>query len=145
VADGHVYLGTRHGRLVAVDTATGEEAWRFTVGADIASSPAVANGTLYFGADQFYALDAATGERTWAVDLPEGTRWSNSSPAIVDGVVYVCSGVAGGTGAVVALDASDGERLWTLERDEPVFTDPAVANGSVYFQSDGLHRFAEPE
>jgi outer membrane protein assembly factor BamB len=54
-----------------------------------------------------------------------------SSPAVVDGTVYVGSQDRN----LYALDAETGAVLWkydTLERNDPVSSSPAVANGVVY-------------
>ena len=70
-----------------MDAGTGREVWRFLTGGKVKSSPAVDDGTVYFGSyDNFlYAVDAATGQEKWSFET--GDRVS-SSPAVVDGVVY---------------------------------------------------------
>ena len=45
----HVYFGTLDGTLFAVDIHTGEPSWSFQAADRISSSPAIANGTLFFG------------------------------------------------------------------------------------------------
>ena len=55
----------------------------------------------------------------------------DSSPAVVDGVVYVGSS----DGFVHALRASDGQALWKYETDGAVTSSPAVAGGLVYVGS----------
>lgn len=141
VGDGLVFFGTRYGTLEAVTPDTGDREWHLEVGGDVVSSPAVADGTCYVGADAIYAVDAASGDVRWQVDLPEATYWSNSSPAVVDGVVYVGSGVLGREGRVHALDADDGTERWREEFDEPVFSSPAVVDGGLYVVDDRLRSF----
>lgn len=46
-----------------------------------------------------YALDAATGEQRWRFEIGDIGDWVGSSPAVVDGVVYV----GGGDGYVYAI------------------------------------------
>lgn len=53
-----------------------------------------------------------------------------SSPAVVDGVVYVGSG----DGNVYALNASSGVKLWNYNIGS-AFSSPAVVNGVVYIGS----------
>jgi outer membrane protein assembly factor BamB len=49
VAGGVVYIGTYEGRVHALDAAAGTAVWSFAIGADVESSPAVADGALYIG------------------------------------------------------------------------------------------------
>lgn len=71
---------------------------------------------------------------------PDGTlRWNSttggkveSSPAIVDGIVYVGSNDR----RVYALDAGTGDRIWTFTTDGEVRSSPAVSGGIVYIGSE---------
>ncbi len=56
-----------------------------------------------------------------------------SSPAVVNGVVYVGSG----DGNVYALNASTGAKLWSYDTGSSIYSSPAVANGVVYVISYG--------
>jgi len=66
-----------------------------------------------------------------------GLKWSNasaggrSSPAIVNGTVYVGSGGYN----VYALNATTGAQLWSYATGNIVWSSPAVANGAVYVGS----------
>ena len=63
----------------------------------------------------------------------------DSSPAVVNGVVYFGSG----DGNVYALNASTGAKLWSLyHRRRSVISSPAVANGVVYIGSDDDNVYA---
>ena len=55
-----------------------------------------------------------------------------SSPAVVNGVVYVGSD----DGNVYALNASTGAKLWSSATEQPVYSSPAVADGVVYVSSN---------
>ena len=105
--------------------------WCFATGGAIHSSPAVANGTVYFGSrdGKLYALNAATGEKLWEYQT-EG--WVESSPAVVNGIVYFGSN----DGRLYALNATSGEKLWDFRTRYAHRSSPAVANGTVYFGSD---------
>ena len=63
------------------------QAWQYTTGGPIFSSPAVANGVVYVGTYNsfLYALDARTGAFKWSYLTGGEVR---SSPAVVNGVVY---------------------------------------------------------
>ncbi|MFC1932660.1 PQQ-binding-like beta-propeller repeat protein [Chloroflexota bacterium] len=111
--------------------------WVFSTGALIHSSPAVADGTIYFGSRDYklYALDAATGAKLWE---HKAGSWVESSPAIVNGVVYFGSN----DGNLYALDAYSGEKLWDFKTPYPVVSSPAVADGIVYFGADDYYIYA---
>ena len=116
---------------VSSTTPQGVVEWAFATDGAIHSSPAVANGTVYFGSrdGKLYALDAASGEKRWQYQTGS---WVDSSPAVVGGIVYVGSN----DGNLYALDANTGERLWTFKTPYVVASSPAVAGGIVYFGSD---------
>src|SRR5712675_504119 len=81
--------------------------WQFPTGGRIVSSPALADGVIYFGGDDgnVYAVDAVTGRQLWkhATNGPVP-----SSPAVVGGIVYVQSY----DGKFYALDAKTGGTKW---------------------------------
>jgi outer membrane protein assembly factor BamB/plastocyanin/endonuclease YncB( thermonuclease family) len=76
------------------------------------------------------------------IDTPHGLPWQFdvgfpllSSPAVVDGVVYVGSL----NSEVYALDGYSGPPRWTFKTAGQVFSSPSVANGLVYIGSnDGV-------
>ena len=77
----------------ALEAATGTELWTYNTGANVTSSPAVANGVVYigsgYGGNKVYAFDAATGTLLWSYTTGDSVR---SSPAVANGVVYIGSG-----------------------------------------------------
>jgi serine/threonine-protein kinase len=105
---------------------------------DIHSTPAVAGGRVYVSAGGrrgVVAIDAATGTVDWSAALPMS---SGSSPAVVNGMVYV-----GDTDAqVYALDASTGAVRWTFKTGGFVRSSPAVADGTVFVGSDDGYLYA---
>ena len=116
-------------------------AWTGTTGGINESSPAVANGVVYVGADDglyAFAVGCASGG-TSCTPLWTGTTGDAiiSSPAVADGVVYVGStdgklyafavGCAGG-GASCAP-------LWTGTAGNHIYSSPTVAGGVVYVGS----------
>ncbi len=111
--------------------------WVFSTGAPIHSSPAVANGVVYFGSQDYklYALDAESGAKRW--EYKTGS-WVESSPTIASGIVYFGSN----DGQLYALDARSGEKLWDFKTRYPVRSSAAVANGVVYFGSDDYYLYA---
>jgi outer membrane protein assembly factor BamB len=111
--------------------------WVFPTGAPVHSSPAVVDGSVYIGSQDYklYALDAETGAKRWEY---ETGSWVESSPAIAKGVVYVGSN----DGRLYALDAGSGEKIWDFQTQYPVRSSAAVANGVVYFGSDDYYLYA---
>ena len=61
-----------------------------------------------------------------------------SSPAIVDGYVYVGSGDA----SLYVLDGSDGSQQWRLGTGDPIESAPAVVDGVVYVGSTDNNLYA---
>ena len=108
--------------------------WSYQTGQRIGSSPAVANGIVYFGSpdENLYALNASTGALLWK--YAPGGSVAVSSPAVANGVVYVASE----DGFFYALNASTGALLWKYPMGIYVSdSSPAVANGVVYVVSGG--------
>ena len=113
-------------------------AWRFESTGELYSSPAVANGLVYVGTKSgfIYALDAVTGEERWKVAL--GDYIVRSSPAIVDGSVYIGSGYS-----IYSLDAMTGRQTWEAKTPFSGSSSPSVWNGSIYIasQSSSVYSF----
>ena len=137
VVDGKLYTadtGSAEGKLHALDTVTGQELWTFPpdalLGDHAWTTPAVANGIVYFGVNRpipvVYAVDAVTGQEIWE---HVGTI-SNivSSPALLDGRLYV----AFTDGTIRALDATNGQVIWSVIQPGGAHSSPAVADGRLY-------------
>jgi eukaryotic-like serine/threonine-protein kinase len=136
VVDGKLYTadtGSANGKLHALDSATGQELWTFPPdalrGDHSWTSPAVANGIVYFGVNRpipvVYAVNAETGVEIWH---HTGTI-SNivSSPALIDGRLYV----AFSDGTIRALDAKNGQTIWSVIHQGGANSSPAVADGRL--------------
>jgi outer membrane protein assembly factor BamB len=138
VANGVIYVGggEAYDYLYAFDASTGEQLWRYTLtdgGHGVASTPAVANGVVYFATfvdTVVYALDAKTGAKLWSFNA--GVSSPPTDITVADGVVYVGGGsISDQVGALYALDANTGALLWSYSG--VVASTPAVANGVAYF------------
>ena len=116
VANGVVYVGSQNSNVYALD--------------------AVANGVVFVGGDKVYALNASTGVLLWSY-ATLGTQMV-SSPAVVNGVVYVASE----DNNVYALNARTGTKLWSYATGNRIISSPAVANGVVYVGSDDANLYA---
>ncbi len=137
VADGRVYVvrdSANGAKLYALDRNTGQELWNFppdALSGDFATTtPAVANGIVYFGVNRggpvVYAVNAATGVRVWSHGGP--IAQIISSPTVLDGRVYV----AFTDGTIRVLDATNGQIIWSVEQDQGAYSSPAVAGGRLY-------------
>lgn len=88
--NGTVYVGTISGNLYALNALTGAILWKTHAASSIFSSPAVANGVVYFSSyNKIYALNASTGAILW--NYLTGAN-SYSSPIVVNGWLYWGSG-----------------------------------------------------
>ena len=160
ISGGVAYFGSYDGKFYAVDAATGQLKWKFATEGErrfagthlhglepatetmpdpwdfFLSSPAVSNGTVYFGSGDtyVYALDAATGKLKWKFKTGDVVH---SSPAISGATLYVGSWDS----YFYALDAATGQEKWRFKTgDDPkihnhvgIQSSPAVADGVVYF------------
>jgi uncharacterized repeat protein (TIGR02543 family) len=130
-----VYVGAWSGFFYAISADTGVQRWRYEVPRTgvtkctatsrcrIASSPAVANGMVYFGAEDgyLYALNASDGTLVWRRQLGDTENGAEvwSSPAVSNGVVY--AGVASHSsapcvaGKMFAFNAANGTPVWTFD------------------------------
>ena len=104
--------------------------WSFPTGSAVSSSPAVADGVVYIGSQDYnvHALNAATGAKVWS--FPTGAP-VDASPAVADGVVYIGSQDHN----VYALSAATGAKVWSFPTGAFVESSPAVADGVVYIGS----------
>ena len=96
----------------------------------IYSTPAVADGTIYFGAYDgwVYALDLADGDIRWQVETGGPII---GSAVVEDGVVYVGSD----DGKLYAFDAETGDLQWQFTSGDSIWATPLVADGVVYVAS----------
>jgi outer membrane protein assembly factor BamB len=147
-----LYTGTGTGRILALDTATGDRRWTRLSDAGVAG-PALDGGTLFVGGGRTVrAYDDAgtrlpdpdedaglTGVRPDAVGPDEGQsvsrEWTRSfaanvtSPATAGGRAYVTTG-----GRLVAVDRATGNVTWTFAPNltRPALREPVVRGSTVY-------------
>ena len=92
IAYGKIYIASMNGNVYCVDSLTGFPEWEKQIGTDIGSSPAVANDKAYIGETLIgvFCLDASDGTIFWNYTT-EPYAGCDSSPAIVDGILYIAS------------------------------------------------------
>src|SRR5260370_20873542 len=117
--------------LALPDTLT--KAWRTSIGEGasrytrVLSQPVVAKGRIYAmdGGVQISAIDAATGNRVWQLDLkPEDQRGNSFGGGVAywNDRVFVSTGYA----QVLALDPADGRLTWSASIPGPLPTPPTL-------------------
>lgn len=81
--------------------------------------PVYTDGQVLVGTDAgvLYALDAATGERSWSLSLDQSVR---AGPIVADGVAYAVTGTYGLGGTPTAVGTPvDGGDPWRFTHDAP--------------------------
>ena len=150
ISDGTVYFGSDDGNLYAVDTKNGSLRWKFLTQGIVRSRPAIVGALAYFASDDgyLYAVEAQSGTQTWRTDIgnflprdkrenlgtstdPTGWDYTQSSPVVVDGQVYVGSL----DGNVYALAADTGKINWTFKTGQKVRATPTLAYGVLFIGS----------
>ena len=103
--------------------------WHFSVDSIIQSSPAIANGKIYFNSKyNMYCLDASTGTEVW--DYPTGSLpMYQSSPVVTPSNVYFADGSYYGT--IYCLDHNKNE-IWTYELGNAIRSSPSIVDGYLY-------------
>ena len=169
VAGGLAYFVSSAGSLAAIDIATGQPKWVLPTEYErkfeaknlhgyppltqtipdaydlFTSSPAVANGKVYFGSGDgnLYAADAQTGVLQWKFATKDVVH---SSPAVVGSTVYVGSWDS----YLYAVDAETGLERWAFKSGEDntihnqvgFQSSPAVVDGTVYIGCRDAHVYA---
>ncbi len=134
-ADGMMFFGTPSRFVYALDAYTGEEIWKFELGAAVSGSPEYYKGRIYIGQqggeNEFYCLDAKTGKPVWTQSI----GWVWGSPCVTDGQVFVPEI----EGWANALDAETGAIQWRFRSGKSLCTEPFVWKDFAYF--GGWDRF----
>ena len=108
----------------------GKIAWQFSTEGPLFSTPAVADGRIYYGTSDrgVIALDAATGDLLWTYPILGPV---NSSPAVAGDFVFV--GLRNGD--VLALDKATGKLEWNFDAGSGIYSSPVVQDGTLYVGS----------
>jgi len=141
VSRGIVYIGSLDGYLYALNANNGDIVWRTQTDGPIESSPAVADGAVYFTSQEptagnLYKLDANTGGVLWNLSLPYqysfvGGTEMLGSPSVAAGMVFASSD----WGAYYAVNVTTGVVVWKFidpEAIEFIVSSPIYVNGTVF-------------
>ena len=130
---GYLYLGNRsNGKVYAYNSDSGALRWVYPrtgeLDSPIVGGPAIADNVLYFGTagGKVYALDVATGDYKWDVQL-DGDIWS--TPTIKDNTLFI--GTFGKK--LFALNTSNGQQKWAP------FTSGGALASSLLLQDTTLY------
>ncbi len=138
VVGDRVFVANGVGTTQAVTLNTGETIWSAPEGAVNPVWPA--GGSVFLVSDQgkLVRLDAATGERIWAVDLPfyvpvkrvknRGTVFANFGPILAGGRLIVASS----DGRLMGFDPVDGHPTGTVTLPAGAASEPVVAGRTFY-------------
>jgi outer membrane protein assembly factor BamB len=137
VAGPVTYVGNASGRLVALDTRTGEQIWAAVEGST--GTVAVGGGSVFLVNDEarLVRLDAATGELIWQVELPffvnpklskRKAIFAHYGPILAGGRVVVASS----DGLLRLFNPVDGSLVASAEIPGGAAAGPVAAGGSVF-------------
>jgi outer membrane protein assembly factor BamB len=145
VAFGRVYLGGLDGRVYSFEEKTGDLAWSQSTGAEVYSSPAVADTphappTVFVGSQdkRFYALDAKTGAIRWEHPMNGNVLGSSS---VVDRTVYVS--VIGPNIGTYGYAVKKGQKVFYNDQGE---YNPVISDGrTIYLTGTSTIRAFKPD
>ena len=126
--------------VIAYDPHNGNELWRVEClkGAEVAVSPAYADGVVYAAAEHINltAIDVTTRKILWQT---HDVTPSIGTPLVVNGLIFF--GLAD-TG-IVCLDAKTGAEHWQAETDEGIYASPVLVGDRIYLPDRGgtMHIF----
>lgn len=129
-------------QVYALDAATGSEAWTYEPDFWVVNSLTVEGDSLYVkdaawdataGTYQelLTAVDIADGTEQWTYEIDDAGWYSDSTPTVADGIVYVGSN----DGGFHAIDDSDGSHVWSTSIGDWVGSSPTVVDGTAYVGS----------
>jgi outer membrane protein assembly factor BamB len=141
ISGGKVYIGSLDGYLYALDANNGGIVWRVKTDGQIESSPAVADGAVYFTAEEptagaLYKLDANSGVLIWKQQLPYEYQFTGGtemlgSPSVADGMVFASSDLR----SYYGIDAATGDFVWNFtdpDAMEFIASSPIYVNGELF-------------
>jgi Ca-activated chloride channel family protein len=118
----------------------GKSGWKVSIpGGHALATPAVVGDTVFvgggFGSYEFYAFDAKSGNARWAIKVSD----DGPTAAVVadDKVVFNTESCT-----LFVVDAHSGKQLWSRWLGDPLMSQPAVADGTIYMAypgGDGRH------
>lgn len=120
------------GRMVQAHRASdGSLRWRREFAGELPTDPVVIDGRLYVGqqggTDEFFCLDAGSGETLWSQHI--GRAWAAANGIPGENTIYV----AGAEGNAWALEAGTGHIIWRASLGADLYVAPVIADDLVVF------------
>ena len=141
VAGSTVYIGSLDGNLYALDANNGNIIWKTPTNGPIESSPAVANGSIFFTSEEpatgvLYKVDASNGNVIWKQQLPYESQFTGgnemlASPSVAAGMVFAVANIR----TYYGINETTGGYVWNFtdpSATEFVVLSPIYNNGQVY-------------
>jgi outer membrane protein assembly factor BamB len=141
VVGNRVYIGSLDGYLYALDANNGNIAWKTKTEGPIGSSPAVADGAVYFTSEEptvgaLYKLDAATGAVIWKQQLPYEQQFTGGTemlgtPSVAAGMVFTSSNLR----TYYGINAGTGDIVWTFTNPDAmefIVSSPIYVDGKLF-------------
>ena len=129
------------GKVVALDTETGDILWEHEAEDAVLTAIAIQNGYVTFGSRDgyVYSLQSTDGKLNWKTDLGGPVV---SSPAVTMDTIYAATK----DGYIYALSTDTGKVHWEFDtriinRNIDLYSSPAVANGLLYIGSSDRYIF----
>jgi outer membrane protein assembly factor BamB len=134
IVNGKVYIGSHDANLTCLDAIVGSVLWRQKIGNGIYTASTIVDDKLYLTADPgfVFCLNAITGTMLW--NYTTKALYMDSSPAVVNGKVYI--GAGRNDGNIYCLDASTGGEQWKYQTGNSVYSSPAYFDGKIYIGSE---------
>ncbi len=138
-ADDKVLVGFKSGLLIALESESGNEVWRFKSDKeeprayDFFGSAIAEDGYLYIGsADKFiYCLDGKSGKKLWEFETQD---WNRSRPIIVDKTIFIAD--LSGIGYALDISKKTPSLIWKEKISDHGFTADLVGNKQGVLFSD---------
>ncbi len=131
--------------VVCVNIDTKKQVWTYATKESIYSSVCEENGIVFFtsgylsGKGILHAVDATTGKSLWTYTMDAPTGPDETSPAVVNNIVYVCAGRF-----LEAIDAKTGVLKWSSKLKyggSYLNASPTVVDGVVYAADRFVYAF----
>ncbi len=151
--DGTLFVGSKEGRLVAINIADSSRQWSELIraprqasgfgfaacasaptGAAIYGRPAVAGDLVYIGGynGKFYAFSSSSlTETPWIYPREGNLQPIVGGPVVAEGKVYF----AGSDGKVYALEATKLGLEWEFQTGDKIWSTPAIDGNTLYITS----------
>jgi outer membrane protein assembly factor BamB len=131
LTENRIFAPNANGSVYAFDL-SGDLLWEFETDAAIWATPVMNGSRIYIVSQdhKMYALNAATGDPVWELDL--GSAAVNSPALDADGVLYI--GTFGSR--LLAIDSDNGSIIWETDTLGWVWGSPVLGADGILYLTD---------